>query len=275
MNGPLAQVVALTCYGNAFLGGHGMPKFSPQNSTCQFCDSIKFVQLKKPLLGLGKVKEVLVANTPDAWIADLRKRDATTIRLTRAPQNNPQISDRMSAGFVGGSGTWMMEVLRSNGRSEFWAARWNVWNKDAPERRIWRVTYGLIREGRTIQYRGRTLSDVKRDFKLSIETIHAFSEQKKCGEGFTKCFADALKALDDPAVDVGYHKDLAVPEQLTPEATSILKASMSAWVFGGMGSWNDMGFDGATEKEYEKVSDSLFNIVNEAVEVATTSSSGR
>ena len=165
----------------------------------------------------------------------------------------------------------MMEVVRSNGRSEFWASRWIVWNKDAPERRIWRVTYGLVQERQTKLYRGRALSDVKRDFKSSLETIHAFSAREKC-DGFTKCFADALKALDDPAADIGYHKDLALPGQLNPEASSMLKASVSAWVFGGMGSWNDMGFEGAIQQEYEKVSEGLFNVLNEAIEVAATSS---
>src|SRR5882762_5339928 len=214
MNGPLAQIVALSCYSDAFLGGLSAPRFFPQNSTCQFCDSVSFVQFKKPLLGIGKLKEMTVANTPDDWIPDLRKRGVVGIRLLRAPQNDPGISDRMSAGFVGGGGTWMMEAVQSNGRSEFWAARWIVWNKGAPERRIWRVTYGLVRVGQTAAYGGRDLSDVKTDFKSSLRAIHAFSARENY-DGFTKCFAEALSVLDDPAADVGYHKDLAVPGQLT------------------------------------------------------------
>jgi hypothetical protein len=52
----------------------------------------------------------------------------------------------------------------------------------------------------------------------------------------------------------------------------MLKAAMSAWVFGGMGSWNDMGFPGETQKEYEQVSDKLFDLLNESMEAAATSS---
>ena len=269
MNGPIAQIVALTCFGNSFLGGHGMPKFFPANSTCQFCDSVKFVEIKKPFL--GKEKEVLLADTPDEWIGVLKKRGAIGIRLGRTPQNDARISDRMSSAFVGGGGTWLMEVLRSDGKSEFWAARWEVWNQKAPERRIWRVTYGLVRQDQTKPYRGRDLATVKNELRAILESIHSFSARQDC-EGFTKCFAEAIRALSDPSADIGYHKDLAVSGQLSPEAESVLKASMSAWVFGGMGSWNDIGFDGTAQQEYERVSEALFNILNDAIEVAATSS---
>jgi hypothetical protein len=268
MNGALAQIVALTCHGNAFIGGSDVPRFFPVNSTCQFCKSIQFIEFRRPLF--AKAKEGVVAGNPDEWIAGLRTRGATGIRLLRKPQDDPRISDRMSAGFVGGGGTWMMEVMRERGRSEFWAARWEVGDQNAPDRRIWVVTYGLVGEHRTGPDAGRALSAIKRDFKTSLEAIHAFSLREDCG-GFTDCFARALKALDDPTADVGYHKDLAVPDQLTREASSILKASMSAWVFGAMGSWNDMGFDGVTREEYENVSESLFRILNEAIAAAATS----
>jgi len=271
MNGPLAQIVALTCHGNAVLGGHGTSLFFPGNSTCQFCDSIKFIESKKTLL--GKPVEVVQASNPNEWISGLRKHDVIGIRLGRTPQNNPMISDRMSAGLVGGGGNWKMEVLLRNGRSEFWAARWEVWDRNAPEHKIWRVTYTLVGSDETKQYHGRELSVVKRDFEVSLRSILQFSIREDCSDFFRKCFSDALKALSDPNADVGYHKDLAAPDQLTDEAVSLLKASMSAWVFGAMGSWNDnAGFKGAAQKEYEEVSNNLFNILNEAIEVVASGS---
>jgi hypothetical protein len=268
MNGSLAQITALTCYGNAFIGGGDAPKFFPANSTCQFCDSINFFEFKKPLI--GRTKEVEVAGTPDEWIASLKKRGAKGIRLVRQAQSDTGISDRMAAGFVGGGGTWMMEVMRGDGRSEFWAARWDVWNQDAPDRRIWRVTYGLLCVATTKPSTARKIAEVKADFRSSLSAIHRFSEMESCG-GFTNCFAGGITALEEPEADIGYHKDLAPKGQLGDEARSLLKASMSAWVFGGMGSWNDMGFSGETQKVYESVSESLFQVLNEAIEVAATS----
>jgi hypothetical protein len=75
----------------------------------------------------------------------------------------------------------------------------------------------------------------------------------------------------------GYHKDLSpegdLPEGDLPEAASILlDAVQSAWVFGGMGSWNDMGFEGPDQKEYSCVSELLFHAINETIEAATDAS---
>ena len=268
MNSPLAQIVALTCYGNASLNGASLAPFFPGNSTCQYCDSLTWVELKKNLF--GNSKEKAVALTFEEWIARLRKSGATAIRLQHESRNNPTISDRMSAGFVGGGGYWNMEVLRADGQSDFWAARWVVWNKQAPGDRIWRVTYGLLNSAGTRPDTRRGLAAIEADFKKALEAIHAFSARESCG-GFTDSFAKALHAFANPDSEVEYHKDLIPPNQLSASAASMLKATSCAWVFGGMGSWNDMGFQGATQQEYEKVSDDLFNVMNEAVAVAASS----
>ena len=38
-----------------------------------------------------------------------------------------------------------------------------------------------------------------------------------------------------------------------------------------MGSWNDMSFDGALQIEYENVSETLFDLVHEAIEASVAS----
>jgi hypothetical protein len=69
-----------------------------------------------------------------------------------------------------------------------------------------------------------------------------------------------------------YHKDLAA-DGVTPQlATCLLDACQSAWVFGGMGSWNDMGFEGAEKTEYDRVSDHLFTTLNETIQSAANAS---
>ncbi len=263
MNGPIAQIVALTCYGNAFLSGQDVGTFFPKNSTCTFCDRVNFVVVEKT--SLEKAKEAEIAKAPDEWFPFLKSSAARGIRLSRAPQNNPNISDRMSAGFVGGGGTWAMEVLFPESRSEYWIARWEVWNQNAPEHRIWRVTYGRVASGATPMLKSAGLTDVAVRLNKSLREIHSFSERHQCG-GFTKCFADALDTLDSRGKNLhGYHKDLAPDGFLSAEATALLDAAQAAWVFGGMGSWNDMGFDGDDQRQYESVSEQLFQTVTEAI----------
>ena len=55
------------------------------------------------------------------------------------------------------------------------------------------------------------------------------------------------------------------------EANAILDACQSCWVFAGMGSWNDMGFDGDDQKIYEEVSERLFQSATGAIVAATNS----
>lgn len=175
MNGPIAQLVALTWHGNASLHGADTSEFFPKNSTCVFCDRVTFVSVEKSLFGGLKEKEI--AKTPQEWFAHLKSVGAIGVRLSRKPQSNPQISDRMSAGFVGGGGTWYMEVLRPRNQSAFWLARWAVWNRDAPERRIWRVAYSRVYKATTAQLRLHDFQGTVSGLAQALREIHVFFGQ--------------------------------------------------------------------------------------------------
>lgn len=58
----------------------------------------------------------------------------------------------------------------------------------------------------------------------------------------------------------------------TATAHRLVSAASAAWVFGGMGSWNDMGFsDRAVMREYMEITDALFQAVMDAYLVAVNS----
>jgi len=269
MNGPIAQLVALTCHANSFLAGAAGPwKFFPDNSTCKFCDRISFVEVKKSLL--GKTSERTLAENPDAWFSYLLGRKASGVRIIRQSRNDPRISDRMSAGFVGGGGQWMLGVSCPTA-TDYWIARWEVWNQNAPEQRIWRVTYGLVARDQAPPAAAPNKSDVLTAFESALIRIHAFSSKNNCG-GFTECFARALQSLSERTAIHGYHKDLYCPGSLSRSSEAMLDAAQSAWVFGGMGSWNDMGFDGEEGREYEEASEGLFVAINNAICAAANES---
>ena len=39
-----------------------------------------------------------------------------------------------------------------------------------------------------------------------------------------------------------------------------------------MGSWNDMGFEGTDQAEYDRVSQQLFTVLNETIQIAANAS---
>ncbi len=191
MNGPIAQMVALTCFGKAFLLGNELDGYSDQNSTAQFCDRICFEATVRSWFRGAKKREI--ASSPKAWFGFLRSRGATSLSLVLTPQNAPQISDRNSSAFVGGAGTWLIEVRLPKGMYESRASQWEVWNRDAPEHRIWRVTYLCVESGAPTSpppvYRDNAIQRLR----TALEEILAFSERQDTN--FTDSFRSALNAL--------------------------------------------------------------------------------
>ena len=270
MQGPIAQIIALTLYGNAIAKGYSVniEKFFPSNSTFSFCEYVKFVDLIKVN---GKLEEVLFAANPNDWLMKLKREGVIALRLIYGPSGDKNISDRMSVGFVGGGGRWLIETIRPKG-SDFWEARWVVGNKDHPEKLIWQVTYGRIAtRQKTSLLKARQISQIKEDLAKTLRQISAFA-QKHNLDGFAGAFEKGYVALysKTPYSDV-YHKDISPDDLLSLEANQLLATSQAAWVFGGMGSWNDLGFDGKDQHEYERLSDKLYQLLNESYIVAVNS----
>ncbi|MCC6989411.1 MAG: hypothetical protein IT181_10455 [Acidobacteria bacterium] len=55
---------------------------------------------------------------------------------------------------------------------------------------------------------------------------------------------------------------------MSVDSLRLLAAARAAWVFGGMGSWNDQGFEGETQAQYEQLSDDLYRLLNTAIVTA-------
>jgi hypothetical protein len=264
----LAQMVALTCYGNAAIRGQRVSDFFPNNSTCKSCESIIF---KAGLpTSRGDPLFTTIALTPDQWFESVLRHGRVGLRLRQKALNNPDFFAMVTAS-AGIGREWSIEVLRKDARSEFWICKREIGNEDAPDGRIWRVTYGLYEVSATTPGGLRSLEQICGDFRLTLTEIRAFAEREHCG--FTKRFDDALLALNGPRVDRSSLSDLIPPETMDDKAISLLNASIEAWVFGGMGSWNDLGWDDeSVQAEYESLSDRLLAVVQEAIATAASSS---
>ena len=270
MNHPIAQLVALACHANARLrGGRPATSFLQENSTTRFCDRIAFVRTDRSWL--GRPRETPTADDPDAWFDVLAAERATNVRLFHATRDHPLFPDRFTAGFVGGGGVWLLLVSYEHG-CERWIANWEVWNREAPESRIWRVTYRGDR-GSFERDNGPTLPAARAELISALLRIHAFAAAHDC-QPFTDNFRDALHTLTNTTTRHGYHHDLDAG-MLPADATNLLDAAQSAMVFGGMGSWNDMGFDGDAGVEYEASSAALYAALNDAIVAATNASAAQ
>jgi hypothetical protein len=270
MQGEVAQLIALVCHGNASLRGQQVPALFPDHVMFRYCACVRFVKFGKTLR--GKHKEDPVADSPESWFAHLQSVDARGIRIWHQSSEDAPIEDRMSAAFVGGGGTWAMEAILPKNRSAFWLSQWEVGNREAPDRRIWQVTYGQVSQGTSPAAPAINLSEVADHLAANLSEIHAFAQQMEA-HGFAECFSRALTCLNTPEAKLSRSKyEFAPPDVLAPGARCVLDACDYAWVFGGMGSWNDLYFGDDHHARYEQLSEQLYDAIIAGIVAATNTS---
>ena len=192
----------------------------------------------------------------------------TGSRLCVLPRNDPNISDRESVGFAGGGPVFLAQVDAP--KPEAWLGEWQVTNQGAPDQRIWSVTYhNFPNAGTGIQPGSQ--QQVRDALSKALEDAIEFNDLHKLNFGAT--FVAAKNALSDNAPLHGfYHGDLVPVELLSLSDLQLFSCAAKAWVFGGMGSWNDVWFDGDSQKVYRELSDRLFSAIVEGLVLATNAS---
>jgi hypothetical protein len=112
------------------------------------------------------------------------------------------------------------------------------------------------------------LYELKARLADNLAAIGNFARMRKL-EGFAKAFDAGLAQLNAQNPHKGvYHADLAPDRALPLAATQLLGAAQAAWVFGGMGSWNDLWFEGDDQSLYEQLSEELYQLLNAAIVIA-------
>lgn len=255
MTGILAQTIALTSYGNEYLRSGKLSDFYPQNSTFQHCNSVDFKELKKKIIFTSK-KEFIVANNPIEWFSLLKKEGCSKLRLYYQTEKS---DDPKLAGLVGGGGNYFIECIYDN-YSDFWISNWTH-DKNTTEK-PWVVTYRkAVSKQATINLQF-DLKDIRFNLKKILEEITDFAF-KETSENWGQLFEKAKNTLenDNPEIDF-YHDDLIVVNNYSLENRQLLMSASKAFVFGGMGSWNDLWFENEEkEKEHSALSRVLYGMM--------------
>ncbi len=195
MQGSLAQIVALTAYGNAHLRQQCPGDFYPSNTTFQFCKKVDFVHLERKN---DAWVEHRIAESPPHWFDLLVANKVSHLRLHHITSQQPELDDRISVAFVGGGGRWLIEGVGS-AVSDFWEGRWSVGDQNDAERRIWNVSYGQIsRNQKTHPLEKIDLVQRKRGLEQALRETHAFAERHELNN-FAACFKKGLNCLSSHA----------------------------------------------------------------------------
>jgi hypothetical protein len=137
-----------------------------------------------------------------------------------------------------------------------------VGDANAPDRRIWRVTYG----GREVPDDPQR-PDVDRAAERLVAAVSAardFAHQQDL-KPWPDVFAEALRQWTEPGLSPRYHPDLFPPGQFEERAVRLASMAQMANVFGGMGSWNDICIrDPVAADAFKALSRELFAAMLEA-----------
>lgn len=261
MNGILSQMITLVTYGNDYLKGGQLPKaFYPSHDTFKFCNNVAFLEIKDGDSPAFPQNDV-IAPGPMAWFDYLKNKDCESLRLYFRYSGNESFPDYQSAGMVGGGGQWWIEANYRQS-CDVWASRWTVTDKDNPDKKIWQVSYGLLATTQPPTEMPCDLEIIKKTTGDRLSSIIAFTKEQKL-DNWQTIFQNALAKLNsqEPA-DSKYTRSMIPQQNYSLIARQLLFTAVEMNVFGGMGSWNDLGFDEkAINEQYKKLSYNLYDNV--------------
>jgi hypothetical protein len=262
VHGELAQVIALAAHGSAWLRGitaGAPPPLENGNSTFQYVRRVRF-EIRR-----SSFRPATSASGVGGWLEGAREREIDRFWLSipepgAVTTDGHEVPDRMLVAFAG-AGRWFLVGTSRDQSRELWRASWAVGDEEAPDQRIWDV-----------EYRGEPSADAGSPLRPEIsasaerligalEEIEVFARDQRLGD-WADWFADArrLGAAEHPQAP--YHPDMLPALGFAKPARQLLAMATRAWVFGGMGSWNDLGFEARTqEDEYNRLSAKLYSSV--------------
>jgi hypothetical protein len=110
--------------------------------------------------------------------------------------------------------------------------------------------------------------EADRQLRKALEAAIGFTRKAEGDFGVTY-FTDALALRDARQPEIPDYPEFLPELGCSAEARRLLACASKAWVFGGMGSWNDLGFDDPELKaEYERLTPRLFDAVLNAIAAA-------
>lgn len=256
---PVLRALAFVTVGNAALAGRDVSAFAG-SFLFKSTQGVEFV------IPRGGDQYEQVAADPLAWFAWLKANNSRGLRLHTAPMEQKpgrlgHIEERMLVGFVGGGPRWVIEAAGASA-SDLWEGYDRAGDRDE-QGRIWLTAYVRIGETAPQDNADINLSAATADLASALDDILVLA-RKFNSAPFDGLFEKA-KATLTGAEPLTPPTDFEALAELDEPARRLLAAIQTAWVFGGMGSWNDTGPDQEHMPEYERTSEALFRALTGAI----------
>lgn len=261
MNGELASAAALVAHGTLWLSSENNqspPDLLDSNSSFKFVRRVEFQVGRSGLLGRRRV----VLGTAE-WLAELKRDGVQKLHLVTDLPEAGSLPGHVADAFANGLG-WAM--LASGRHPTLWTCQWSVGDQAARDSRIWDLEARSVpAEG--MQTPAAEIQVARERLTTALQEIKQFAEGSEF-EDWVPWFERAIALLKDSNPVPPYHGDI-LPDATPVARRQLAAAAVQAWVFGGMGSWNDgMPVDESAQREYERVTPMLYEAVVNALVAA-------
>ena len=265
MNGELAQIIFLVAYGNLFLNGGEAEKVDlSANSIFQYVSSIRFARYKSNQDTQG----FEVANSVSDWFAFLHSVKVTRLWNIAFGWQRQDIPEHVAAAFSGGVPKAIQADIPNS--FELWYPQWKTGGQSP---KPWLVEYRSLMFSNSHTLPMPAMSMVKNQLRKAVSQAEKFAKRSDVNiSNWANQFTNSLELLESPHPQIPFYSDLLPNIGFSLDARQILAAAVQSYVFGGEGSWNDVGFKKPeVNKEHERITKELYAAVKFAITMASNS----
>ena len=229
MNIDMLQTGILTAYGNRFLlkGDIILEKNHPAAKNYR---NIKFVEKIPKLL---QYKRDIISENPNDWFKYLKKKNISRLFLNYHERSEKKVKSTLDSILDKTENSWNI-IAQRNGTYDIWNLKRQLENADDMH-----YYYPIASNIELKEIKYPKLDTTKLYLKEILTDLVNFTKRNELNN-WTNVFNHSLDLLvNNNPLDL-LSEDFLPKSSYKIEALQILAACDNSWVFGGMGSWNDV-----------------------------------
>ena len=230
MNIEILQYGLITAYGNAYIKERNI-SFDKNHPMSNSIQNIKFVRKSSELEPLSKSD--LIAKNPNEWFKFLKENKFSRLYLTYQLSTITKLKEHISEAFTGGGSQWIILAEKE----EFYDL-WNILNRTEEGDNI--TYYLLALENSDLGVlKFPSLETSKLYLKEILTDLIKFTVKSELPK-WSDTFQKAIDYLSNENLEELIDDNILPSDCYSLETRQVLSACDKAWVFGGIGSWNDV-----------------------------------
>ncbi len=249
----LERLIALVTAANVYLNDNEN-RYNLEPTITEYCYGLEFIVTPPP--GIAGSIQTIASNAKD-WFEYLKKEGPARMILHYNPSARDDIPQGIRDEVTAYGDDWLLEAQYSQS-DRLYVNIVNYQKIGITE--LWKTYFALLKGTCS------NLDDTSPSVNESIdhldhilEMLSNFADRFEHTKHWAAIFNNSRQLLHDSNLSISLD---AVPIGIySDDGYRLLKAALSSWVFGGMGSWNDLAFGEEDEHQYSTLTSQLYNTI--------------